>query len=40
MVKIWMVGLFMELKNGNENGELILESGPDKDYGYLGTNKY
>ena len=23
-----------------ENGELICESGPDKDYGYLGTNKY
>ena len=23
-----------------EDGELICESGPDKDYGYLGTNKY
>ena len=23
-----------------ENGELICESGPDKDYGYLGTNEY
>ena len=23
-----------------ENGELICESGPDEDYGYLGTNKY
>ena len=23
-----------------ENGELICESGPDKDYGYLGTNNY
>ena len=23
-----------------EHGELICESGPDKDYGYLGTNKY
>lgn len=23
-----------------ENGELICESGPDKDYGYLGTRKY
>jgi hypothetical protein len=23
-----------------ENGELVCESGPDKEYGYLGTNKY
>ena len=23
-----------------DNGELICESGPDKNYGYLGTNKY
>ncbi len=23
-----------------QNGELICESGPDKDYGYLGTNNY
>ena len=23
-----------------QNGELICESGPDKEYGYLGTNKY